>query len=55
MNYYYFQRPDGEIPLDAISDVECLDDESEPYQFQITIEGRKLWKLKASSKVSISI
>ena len=46
------QRPEGEVQLSKIKDVVYMDDDpSEPYQFNVIIDGRKPWKLKASSEV----
>ena len=46
------QRPDGEVQLNKIKDVVYVDDDpSDPYQFNVIIDGRKPWKLKASSEV----
>lgn len=50
-----FQKSEGEVPLDTISAVNHLDDsENEPYQFEVMIERKNLWKLKASSEVVLS-
>jgi hypothetical protein len=46
-----FQKPDEEIPLDKISCVDHLDDDSNSsYQFEVMIEGRRQWRLKAKSE-----
>ena len=46
------QRPDGEVQLNKIRDVVYVDDDpSDPYQFNVIIDGRRPWKLKASSEV----
>ena len=48
-----FQKPEEGVPLDKISAVDYMDDDpNEPYQFMVTIEGKRSWKLKATSEAS---
>ena len=40
--------------MDKISAVDYLDDDpNEPYQFMMTVEGKRHWKLKANSEARI--
>ena len=48
---FFDQKPEEEIPLDKITCVDYLDDDSnKSYQFMVMIEGRRPWKLKANSE-----